>query len=282
MRLIEPSPRSTASLGALLVVAFAAQAGGCYRPNIKDGSIRCDKTFEEDFQCPEGFRCAVDDHCWRDPTQVKPDGGKPMCTLPKVTALCADPPAAGQACNPTCQTGCECGRCNVVAGVPTCVAPGAVKLGDVCKVGAQDDCAPGLYCAKEACGDNLGRCYRHCTTSDQCTGSVCSFSIEATAFKLCEVAPQACDPVKDMGCPSASLHCYITSGDQTLCDCARNGTKGMAGDPCVFYSDCAPGFVCFQSAGEEPKCRAACNIAAPVCGAGEACTGGTKYGHCGG
>jgi hypothetical protein len=270
----------------LSALVLGAAVLACYRPTIQDGGLLCDLTVvDESFQCPEGFKCAADNHCWRDPTKVKGDGGdgKPACQLPFVTPLCADPPAAGQACNPACQTGCECGRCNVVGGVPTCVAPGGIKLGEVCKLGAEDNCAPGLYCQREGCGNELGRCYRHCTKNDQCTGSVCSFTIDATAFKLCEVAPQTCDPLNDTGCPSPALHCYITSGDQTLCDCARNATgKGLTGDPCVFYSDCAPGYVCFRSAGEEPKCRAACLIATPACGAGEACTGGTKYGHCGG
>jgi hypothetical protein len=97
--------------------------------------------------------------------------------------VCTDLPAAGQACNPACQTGCDCGRCNVVNGVPKCVPSGSVKLGEICKFGNDDNCAPGLICLQEACGNGLGRCYRHCARSDQCAGSICQFQIEGTEFK---------------------------------------------------------------------------------------------------
>jgi hypothetical protein len=260
-------------------MVVGAVSGGCYRPTIQDGGLRC-----EDGLCPDGFECAVDNHCWRDPTSVKPDGGKPQCTaaLPMVTPLCADQPAPGQACNPACQTGCDCGRCSVVNGVPTCVAPGTVKQGEICTPGA-DNCAPGFYCQRESCGNGLGRCYRHCTKNDQCNGSICSFAIEGTDLKVCEVSLQTCNPVKDTGCPNPVLHCYITSGDSTLCDCARNPPNGGTdGAPCVIYSDCAPGFVCFRNASEGAKCRPACDVAAPACAAGLSCTGGQTYGHCGG
>jgi hypothetical protein len=89
--------------------------------------------------------------------------------------------------------------------------------------------------------------------------------------------------VSDTGCPNAALHCYITSGNTTLCDCANNMPgKGLAGDPCNIYSDCAPMHVCFRNAGDEPRCHLACNVATPMCTpATAACTGGSKYGHCG-
>lgn len=262
-----------------VLVVLGAPSISCYKPTIQDGGFIC-----LDGLCPEGFVCASDNHCWRDPASVPmvDAGMEPTCSFPTVTPLCSDPPAPGQACNPSCQTGCDCGRCNVVGGVPKCVAPGTVKQGELCKLGAEDNCAPGFYCQKEACGNNLGRCYRHCTKSDQCGGSICGFAIEGTPFNVCEVSLQTCDPINDTGCPSSSLHCYITSGDMTLCDCARNApNKGVAGDPCVFYSDCAPGFVCFRNALETAKCRPACTIVSPACAAGDSCSGGTKYGHCG-
>ena len=34
-------------------------------------------------------------------------------------------------------------------------------MGELCALGA-DDCAPGLACLREACGNDLGRCYRFC------------------------------------------------------------------------------------------------------------------------
>jgi hypothetical protein len=159
-----------------------------------------------------------------------------------------------------------------------------VKLGEVCKPGKDDNCAPGLFCLQEMCGNGLGRCYRHCSTAAQCPGSICQFQIPGTTFKVCDLPGQTCDPVADVGCPDPALHCYITSGDQTLCDCANNTPgKGMSGDACILYSDCAPGYVCAKDFGEASyTCHLACNKAAPSClPASATCTGGTKYGHCG-
>ena len=88
-------------------------------------------------------------------------GGEPMCTTP--TPLCADGPAAGARRAARRASGAaRAGRCNVVDGKPACVPLGRSKLGDVCNANA-DNCAPGLICLLETCGNGLARCYQHCT-----------------------------------------------------------------------------------------------------------------------
>ena len=217
-----------------------------------------------------------------------------MCTVPSVTALCAVGPAAGQACNPTCQTGCACGRCNVVGSTPTCVPSGTVQLGDLCTYGS-DNCAPGLICLREAdgCGNPvIARCYRHCTVDAQCGGAYCQIPIldaqkNDTGFKTCDVPARDCDPVNNTGCPSQALNCYYTSLNQTICDCPT-GT-GKNGATCAVYSDCAPGFVCITVGDSGPRCHFACKVGAPNnCPSNDAGTStcttttpGAMYGFCG-
>ncbi|MDB4980540.1 MAG: hypothetical protein JWM82_1292, partial [Myxococcales bacterium] len=205
-----------------LVVALALlSAAGCYKPVIDDGGYKCASSGKK---CPDGLTCGSDNRCWLKPQvvsnndasdgKIMSDAGdaaaEAMCALAVVTPPCTDAPAAGQTCNPTCQTGCGCGRCNVVGKATACVAAGTVKLGELCKLGTGDDCAPGLICRKEACGNGLARCYQHCTKSEQCAGSFCQLSIDdggkATGFTVCDVAPRTCDPVTNMGCPAAALN----------------------------------------------------------------------------
>jgi hypothetical protein len=215
-----------------------------------------------------------------------------MCSVPPVAPTCQDDPRTGEVCNPACQKGCACGRCNVVStGHSACVPSGTVKLGEVCKPGNSDDCAPGLICLKEACGNNLGRCYRHCTSSTQCDGTICQIPVldssnQDTGFKACDIAARMCDPINNTGCPSTSLNCYLTSANITLCDCPGSPPEGKNGDPCTIYNDCAPGYVCVAGVGgvPEPRCRFACVVgAANGCPTGSCVAAGTgaKYGYCG-
>jgi hypothetical protein len=295
----------------MAVAAFALAS--CYKPNITEGGFICSARNE----CPDGFTCAADHHCWTVPPVVMPmsDGGmdKPMdMAPPKVDAqgtetgteggaevgmcmapapLCSSGPDAGEACSPACQTGCACGRCNVVNGTPTCVSAGTVKLGDVCNPNA-DNCAPGLICLSETCGNGLARCYRHCTADEQCDGSRCTITIEDskgnnTPYLTCDVPPRTCNPVDGSGCPSVSLNCYLTSANETLCDCPTNPAKqGGPNDPCTFYSDCGAGFICIAGVGGQttPHCHFVCDVSAPSCPNSEPkCTPagtGSKYGYC--
>jgi len=274
-RPISPAARPWAA------AVLAALAVGCYNPQIKDGGYLCATSGKP---CPDGFTCGADGKCERSPVTIKPtdgggqagDGGQSMCTLPHVTALCQDPPASGKACNPTCQTGCDCGRCNVVGDAPACVASGTAKLGQLCtSTSAGDSCGPGLICLQESCGNGLARCYRHCTVDAQCTNTICTIPIEDaagadTGFKTCDVPPQTCDPINNAGCPDPALNCYLTGDNLTLCDCPQNADpkkQGMNGATCTIYSDCAPGFLCISNVGglAGPHCHFECNVMNKSC-----------------
>ncbi len=302
---------------AVLVAAFSV--GGCYKPTITDNGFLCASTGKA---CPDGFTC-VDNHCTSMPDKTQPppqmdsggmdvmmtmmsDGGTdagPMCMAP--AALCPAGPAAGEACSAACQRGCACGRCNIVDGVPVCVAAGSVKLGDVCLPSA-DNCGPGLICLLEMCGSGLARCYRHCTTNDQCDATACTIGIEdsqgnPTPYMTCDVPPQTCNPVavgSGSGCPDPALNCYLTSANQTLCDCpSRPASQGGNNAECTIYSDCAAGFICIKIPGLDmqgtARCHFVCDISAPSCPTSAGADGGApvpqrcmptgtgaKYGYC--
>jgi len=281
-----PSVRRAA--GPALAAVAAVALSGCYKPNIQDGGFLCATSGKA---CPDGFGCAADMRCYLNPDSV-PDGGQPMCSSPPVTPTCQDGPLSGEDCNPTCQKGCECGRCNVVSsGHSACVPAGTIKLGEICKLANADNCAPGLICLQELCGNNLGRCYKHCTSNDQCDGTICQIPIpdahgQASGFLTCDVPSHVCDPVNNTGCPDVAFDCFLTSASLTLCDCPGAPPGGKNGDPCTIYSDCAVGFVCVGGVGgvAEPRCRFACTVANPACTAGTTCipTGtGAKFGYCG-
>jgi hypothetical protein len=291
-----------ARLASLLAAIALA---GCYKPSIKDGGLVCSPA----NACPDGYTCAADHHCWTVPPVVMPtDSGMDMAkdvTPPKGDAggeggtcvppapMCAAGPAAGDACSPACQRGCACGRCNVIDGKATCVSAGTVKLGDVCNAGA-DDCAPGLICLLETCGNGLARCYQHCISNDQCAGTACTITIDdskgnATSYTTCDVPPRACNPVAigTSGCPNPALNCYLTSANETLCDCPGNVAKqGMNNDPCTIYSDCAAGFICISGVDGQttPHCHFVCEVANKSCPISEPnCVPagtGSKYGYC--
>jgi hypothetical protein len=295
MQLTRAAALAPAAIAFVLFVL--SSASGCYKPSILDGGFLCSKS----GACPDGFKCGADKHCSVMPLAAVPDAGPgtdgpkeapPDCTSPPVTALCSAAPAAGQACNPTCQTGCACGRCNVVGKTATCVPNGTVLLGELCTYGS-DNCAAGLICLREqdGCGNPvIARCYRHCTVDAQCgTDTFCQISIQDSAkndtgFSACDVPPRDCDPVANTGCPSPALNCYYTSLNETVCDCAT-GT-GKNGDKCAVYSDCAPGFVCISLAGAAgARCQFECKVGvAANCPSGTTCmttTTGAKYGYCG-
>jgi hypothetical protein len=308
------SPRSTRrapAVGAVawlaILVAAGAVGDGCYKPVIDDGGFKCAPTGKK---CPDGLSCGSDGRCWQMPLISSSDAGDgkvmsdagdggdadAMCALGVVAPLCQAAAAAGQSCNPACQTGCTCGRCNVVGKATACVAAGGtVKLGDPCKLGSGDNCAPGLVCRKEACGNGLARCYKHCTSTDQCPGSRCQLAIPddtgaASGFLACDVTPQTCDPVGNTGCPDLALNCYLTGANDTLCDCPLNPAKpGKAGAACTFYNDCDGGFVCVGGVGgvAATRCRFACSLTASPsgCPSGVNCVPvGTsaKFGYCDG
>jgi hypothetical protein len=303
---------------AILVAVVAAGpigAGGCYNPSILEGGFACASSGQP---CPRHLKCGPDSFCYGSAEydrlfgpdsgyadsavaetgggDGKPEGGvKPeagndaSCSFGVVAELCGESPAAGQACNAACQTGCACGRCNVVAGATTCVAPGAVKLGELCTPGANDDCEAGLVCLPETCGNGLARCYRHCTRSSQCGAAFCQVPIlkdnVATGFLACDLPPRACDPIANSGCPHPALNCYLTSANDTLCDCPRRKTPALEGEECALYNDCGGGLFCVQGAdgAAGARCRFTCNVAASACPSPKHCIpNGTnaKFGYC--
>ena len=288
-----PAPMAVGWAALWAALSFAS----CYKPSIKDGGLVCSPA----NACPDGYTCAADHRCWtvppvdsgmdlgKDTAPPKDTGEGGVCVSP--TPLCAAGPSAGEACSPACQRGCTCGRCNVVDGKPTCVAAGTVKLGDPCNPSA-DDCEPGLICLLETCGNGLARCYRHCTSNDQCDGTACTITIDdskgnPTPYTTCDVPPRACNPVDGSGCPNQALNCYLTSANETLCDCPGNVAKqGMNNDPCTIYSDCAAGFICISGVDGQttPHCHFVCDVAKPSCPSSEPrCVPagtGSKYGYC--
>jgi hypothetical protein len=298
--------------GAFALAAAGLLLAGCFKPNIKDGGFQCASSGKA---CPDGFQCGADNLCERMPvttppqpdsgmeagsgTEAGPDlamkeaGGETASCMP-VTPLCADGPAAGEACSPSCQRGCACGqRCNVIDGKPACVPVGTVKLGELCNSGA-DNCAPGLICLIEPCGNGLARCYQHCTKDAQCAGTACTINIQdnkggMTNYYTCDVPPRACNPVGGTGCPSDAFDCYLTSGNQTLCDCPGAG-QGKNNDPCTIYSDCAAGFICISGVNGQttPHCHFVCDVTMASCpangdGGTQSCAplgAGSKFGYC--
>ena len=258
----------------------------CYNPSIQDAGFLC---AEAGKQCPDGFTCQTDGHCHASV------GSSGTCPVPAITPICTDLPRTGAACNPTCQTGCTCGRCNVAGSAAACVTTvGTVKLGAICTPN-KDNCLPGLICLLESdtCGANLGRCYQHCTTNTQCSapaGRTCEIPIldgsnKDTGYRACSLASQTCNPLVTTtnGCPSAALGCYVNSAGVTFCDCPNRTTPVALGGVCDAYNDCGPGLICTAQAGlAGTHCRQACAASGTnTCPNGQHCVAvGATYGYC--
>jgi hypothetical protein len=286
---------ATAAVAACLVpVVLGVLALGCYQPKVVSGKLKCALSTNA---CPDGFSCVAgvcvapgsapggrgaaggrfgmggDGGGGRGAGGVTGGGGAggAVCTNP-VISLCAVP-ATSAACDPVCQTGCDCGlRCNVSnAGLGCEAATGTKTLGQLCQVAAQttrDDCAPGLICLKEACGASLGRCYRFCRDSNMCGASgACAKVVPLpngtpSGQRACDLTDEACDPYATGACPDPALHCYVTGPNQTTCDCpGMPGAEGQEGDRCSAYNDCAAGLACLQVAGAS-QCVRLCRSSA--------------------
>ena len=235
------------ALLALLVVAAAA----CYKPNILNGGLGC----SDAGSCPEGFACSpIDNHCY------KPDAG-PSCpaNMPHVAQLCSDPPQSGSTCNPTCQTGCPCGRCTVVGNATVCAELGTKMEGNLCNT-TTDDCGPGLGCFKEACGTNLGRCRKFCRTKPDCSGNEFCSDIFGPAYVCQAPAVPTCNPLDGSGCPDPVLTCYV-NGPDTICSCTGTGQEGA---DCTSTGRCAPGFTCLTTMAGT-NCFKVCDSNSPQC-----------------
>jgi hypothetical protein len=266
----------------MALVMAAVSFTACYRPNIKDGGLHC----TEGGLCPDGYHCGADRRCHPGPsTMCLPDAGV-------VTPICSDQPLGDQ-CDPICQQGCDCGRCNLVGNTLRCVAYGSKTRGAFCNLAA-DDCAPGHVCLRELCSpadagvdSDLGRCYRYCAGNNHCDGTLCNVPIFTdtnmqSALLACQSPPQACDPVGDTDtCGNPLLGCYVESNGRRFCEC--KGVAG-AGEVCGVFSDCVPGFRCVQQGAPPARCRQVCRLGTADCGAGGTCmsaAGDPTFGYCG-
>jgi hypothetical protein len=281
-----PTRTGLGLLLTLLTVALSLfSPAACYNPSIQDGGFFC---AEAGKQCPDGFLCAEDGKCHSTASQ--------KCRVPAITPLCTDQPVTGAACNPTCQTGCSCGRCNVQGAAPACVTDvGTKKLGDICTIG-KDDCQPGYICLLESdtCGQNVGRCYQYCTTNAQCASPVAGRTCEIpildnnsndTKYRACGLGSQTCNPMATTsnGCPSPGLGCYVNLAGATFCDCPNRTTPVVLGGLCTAYNDCGPGLICTPSAGlAGMHCRQICMTSGTnTCPSGQHCmTVASSYGYC--
>jgi hypothetical protein len=258
-------------------------ASGCYRPDIAPGGFVCG----DGGVCPDGFHClSADNRCWQGDAGPPP----PVCSIPTPPSTCTTPPASGQPCNPACQFGCACGRCNVVKGAAQCnQTAGSKVVNDVCNVSA-DDCKPGLYCQPECNTPGFGRCYKFCSTGADCEDGICMALARNASFQpipgftVCDIAPQnpPCDPIKNTGCPpdfNDLLGCYYQVGSGPYCDC--KGTN-PAGTTCALNNDCTPGEICLQTGPKPPaQCEELCSLSQNTCSAGDLCTpADSTYGFC--
>jgi hypothetical protein len=256
-------PRSGARrLLATAALCALTAAAACYNPHVESGRLKCAPT---SGQCPDGFTC-VGEFCVSNSGTGMGGTGGSSCANP-IVPLCT-PVQTSDVCDPVCQTGCPCGqRCQLSAGGLKCAAPaGGLTAGMVCTPEA-DACAPGLTCLQEACGNDLGRCYRFCRDASVCSGTgVCGTPVllpdrSDSLQRVCDLGGQACDPYAGTGCVDPALRCYVLGPTQRTCDCP-SGVNAPAGASCG-YNDCAAGLACLQiGAGGANRCVKLCESAA--------------------
>jgi hypothetical protein len=242
--------RLSVTLGIPLVVFL-----GCYRPSIASGGFKC----APGDVCPDGFHCGPDKHCY------SPGAGPPCESTPPVPS-CTNA-AIGGACNPICQSGCDCGWCTVASGATSCTTEpkGTKNIGDICDPAKDADCALGLFCRPECQTTTIGRCYKFCASSDDCAApTTCNTSSPTSPISLCSLPDPNCDPVALTGCPPSqnTLACYGNGAGQA-CDCIGSAQQG---DECAFTHQCRPGLTCVSpGAGIPATCQ-------PVCRSNGDCT----------
>jgi hypothetical protein len=252
----------------------------CYSPNIRQGAFACGTN----RACPDNYHCAANNLCYS--TNVDASVEKPACTSFTLPAICSVGHASGEACNPGCQTGCDCGWCGIANGAASCLsgATGMKTVGEICDPTMVSDCKPGLYCQPE-CG--TGRCYQICDPTGDAGASGCAHC-DVAAMMAADAAPKVlpftlcrlvttCDAtlVTSTSCP-APFACYPV-GAQTECDCAGSRSAGQG---CSFLDDCQGGYSC-----NGPKGATTC---LQTCTATSTCTTGscnanvarTTYGFC--
>ncbi|HXJ22574.1 MAG TPA: hypothetical protein VMT03_20315 [Polyangia bacterium] len=195
-------------------------------------------------------------------------------------STCSRPAASGASCNPTCQSGCECGWCGLdIDGKVKCLegTPGTKTVpGTVCDPTNPNDCAPGLYCRAEQCGG--GRCYKFCESDDDCSGTNTKCRVSQNGVQLCLLPDPSCDPVNvnQSGCPSG-FACY-PANPGTVCECPGSSGSGVS---CLLTETCLPGYQCVTLTNmiKDATCQRLCRTSSD-CGGGSTCVPGGDYGYC--
>ena len=285
-----------------LVILVGGVPLGCYKPHIKDGGLRCNLDAAVGNPCPEGFRCDMSiatPTCWRNldggvdrPFDAGDGGAVDMHVdglIEKPTTVCFDArpnctATDAAVCDPFCQSGCGClEKCSVnTGGAATCntLAPGQVRgVQQPCEVLSSgtatqtDQCAQGLVCVDDACGDGTnGRCYQFCRSDNDCTDAPCNRDAGG-GFRYCDVPFVACTPLpgtKNTGCPGQGLICYIATSDvsREICDCQFPPGSIGDGDVCTFSRDCNPGLACVANQLGIKVCTRVCRLNGTDCPVG--------------
>lgn len=273
---------------AIVLSGAALLVAGCYRPSIASGGFQC----AAGKVCPDGFHCLTSNNrCYQG--DAGPEAA--TCASPAPMENCSRGPDGG-VCNPSCQTGCECGFCSIVSGTASCmtVAAGNNDIGELCDPTRKADCKEGLFCRTECQTTTVGRCYKFCDVDHDCqicgdagcrngTCGVTGISTDSSggtsvSFRLCNLPDEGCDPVAPSGCPAGQdvLACYA-EGIQTLCDCRGTASKGAQ---CTNPSSCLPGLICINLAGKA-TCQQICRNGGGECTPPASCmlTNGS-YGYC--
>jgi hypothetical protein len=275
----------------VVLVAAVAQAG-CYKPNIKDGGLKCNLDAGITKACPEGFKCDLGTTtCWRNPdasVEKGPDLAEVGEEVPPPPCYDARPnctPSDGGLCDPFCQTGCGCHeKCSVnTVGDLTCNPPRASGFPrglmqdcmEVLSSGTKqqtDNCAPGSVCIDEGC---YPRCFQFCRNDGDCTNSSCTREVggAGSGQKVCDVPfMDGCVPLfQNTGCGN-TMACYISSSTpaHTICDCPFKdvGSNGA----CTRSRDCIRGLVCVDKGnGQQPVCLQVCRVDLPAIQNGSDC-----------
>jgi hypothetical protein len=264
----------------LVVLLVGVAQIGCYKPNIRDGGLKCNLDAGPAKACPEGFFCNSDQFCVKHPTdggveKSDADGGPPDVPPPCYDARPNCTPGAGM-CDPFCQTGCGCReKCSInTMATLTCeeVAPGATPaLYAYCNFlnyqapTQTDDCAPGQVCLTDNCSQH---CYQFCRDNNDCTNAACDREVVDGGQKVCDVPfVDGCVPLigtANRGCTGGmNVSCYLSSAnpDRTICDCP--GGSGGANAMCKHSRDCVRGLACVDRQNGTPSvCLQVCRLGA--------------------
>lgn len=207
-----------------------------------------------------------------------------------------DDPDAGadEACTLVApQTGCPAGQAcdlddaRLETGGTTC-RPIDEDGDDSSRCAGERECGAGFTCVEDPDGESS--CLRYCDVESDCDnpGGTCNIELEddqgdpIPGVTLCT---QSCNPVSSKGCPPA-WGCQLFT-DHTRC---RPSGPGGHLDPCTGDPDCAVGYGCASSAGQN-LCLRNCRVGAlGPCAAisGTTCVGfatpviigGIEYGAC--